>query len=130
VHEGEEPQPPFRIKADRRLSLELAYCVPIGIPHSVFLGWSDDDQDKALAWVSAEAEKCSRCRTTAAEWDPKQGGSRTAYVADESRCLGCEVLDMAARDLGDEQDTLGMKLGLVPNDEPDDDGDDPDGEDG
>ena len=102
--------------------MELAYCVPLGIPHSEFLSWPADDQDKALAYLAAESEKCRKCRTRAADWDPKQGGSRTAFVADISRCLGCELIQMAERDLKDspEGDMLGIQIGLVPNDEDDD----------
>jgi hypothetical protein len=120
VRAGEEPNSPFRIKADPGLARELAYCVPLGLPHSVFLGWDPDDQDKALAWGAQEQAKCQRCRTDPAEWDPKLGGSRTAYIVEDRRCLGCELLDMASRDLSKQQDTAGIHLGLVPNDEPDD----------
>lgn len=102
----------------------MAYCVPLGIPHSEFLGWSDDDQDKALAWLAHEREKCGRCGTTKAQWDPAQGGSRFAFVADVDRCMGCEVLDMANRDLAKQEDTLGVRVGLVPNDEDPTEGDD------
>ncbi len=104
--------------------MELAYCVPLGIPHSEFLSWPADDQDKAMAYLAEQSQRCKGCGTRSADWDPKQGGSRTAFVADVSRCLGCEVLDMAKRDLAEEKDTLGIRLGLIPNDEDDEEVDD------
>jgi hypothetical protein len=100
--------------------MELAYCVPRGIPHGEFLSWPADDQDKALAYLAAESERCSGCGTRSADWDPKQGGSRTAFVADITRCLGCEVKQQAERDLSKTpEENLGIRIGLVPNDEDD-----------
>lgn len=101
--------------------MELAYCVPLGLPHSEFLGWSPDDQDKALAYVADQSQKCRECGTRDRDWDPKQGGSRTAFVAEVSRCLGCEVVQMTKRDLSDTpEDHLGIRVGLVPNHEDED----------
>jgi hypothetical protein len=100
--------------------LELAYCAPQGIPHSEFLSWSADDQDKALAWLADQSNRCPDCRTRPEEWDPAQGGSRTAYVADVTRCLGCEVLGQARRDLNQmPEEHLGVHLALTPNDDSD-----------
>lgn len=81
-----------------------------------------DDQDKALAWTSEQAQKCSGCGTRPDEWDPAQGGSRHAYSAEPRRCLGCELLAQAQRDLQreEEADTLGVRLALIPNDETED----------
>lgn len=41
----------------------MAYCGPRGIPLSAFLGWSQDDQDAALAWQADQAQRCPRCGT-------------------------------------------------------------------
>lgn len=104
--------------------MELAYCVPLGLPHSEFLAWSADDQDKALAFLSDRSERCQDCGTKPAEWDPAQGGSRTAYVAEPIRCLGCETRAQAHRDLQHDADqNLGVHIILVPNEEDDDDPD-------
>jgi len=36
----------------------MAYCAPLGIPLSSFLGWDPDDQDAALAWRAYESRRC------------------------------------------------------------------------
>lgn len=118
MHAGEERRAPFRVRDDARLAAELAYVVPLGIPHSRFLSWSEDDQDKALAWRSLQSQRCSGCGTRADEWDPALGGDRHAYVADLSRCPGCEALDQARRDAPEHE--LGLRIGLVRNEGPDD----------
>ena len=117
VHDGEEPCSPFRLKADGRLRQELAYCAPLGLPHSEFLSWNDDDQDKALAWVTDQAELCAGgCGTRASEWDPKQGGHRFAYITQTRRCPGCELIDMAQQHMREHpEQNRGMLLGLLPN---------------
>ena len=91
--------------------------MPAGIAHSTFLSWHVDDQDKALAWQAEIAACCPSCGTRADEWDPAAGGSRTAYVADVTRCSGCEVVAIAERDLRTElPDELGVRISLAPND--------------
>ena len=77
--------------------------MPLGIPHSVFLGrvvrpgedpaWEDLDRDKALAFTRAKAELCPGCGTHPDWWDPAKGGHRFAYIGDQRYCPGCEVLD-------------------------------------
>ena len=66
----------------------MAYCVPIGIPHSKFLSWEPDDQDKALAFVREQRKTC-RCGTKPEEWVK----DRFAYVGQQRQCPGCEVLE-------------------------------------
>jgi hypothetical protein len=61
--------------------------VPKALPHSVFLGWADDDQDKALAYEAAVRQVCPRCGTRPAEWE----ADREAYVGQTHLCPGCEV---------------------------------------
>lgn len=81
--------------------MELDYCGPRGIPHSVFLGrivgphdpqWTEDDREKALWWMIHESEKCPSCRTRKDEYDPKQGGDLHAYQWKSHHCRGCEIL--------------------------------------
>lgn len=62
--------------------------MPAGIPHSVFLSWDEDDQDKALAYRREQATVCTGCGTRRAEWE----ADRFAYVAQSHQCPGCEVL--------------------------------------
>lgn len=85
----------------------------------MFLSWSEDDQDKALAWLADEAAHCGTCRTRADEWDPARGGDRYAYVVEPRRCAGCEALGQARRELQrdneHEDQLLGVHLALVPN---------------
>lgn len=94
--------------------------MPRGVPHSTFLSWHVDDQDKALAWQAEIAACCPSCGTRADEWDPAAGGSRTAYVADVTRCSGCEVVAIAERDLREDlPDELGVRISLAPNEDDD-----------
>ncbi|MGW4426435.1 hypothetical protein [Streptosporangium sp. NPDC004631] len=68
-------------------------CALYRVRHSEFLGWSADDRDKAV-WQHVRARQtCPHCRTRAAEWDERVGGHRHAYVARETRCRGCEVVE-------------------------------------
>lgn len=67
---------------------ELAYCVPLGIPHSKFLSWDPDDQDKAIGYTREQARVC-RCGTRQSEWKD----DRYAYVGQQRQCPGCEVLE-------------------------------------
>ena len=87
--------------------------MPRGIPHSVFLGrvvrpgvdpqWTDEDQDKALAFEQEKARCCSGCGTRPEEWDPERGGDRFAYVGARRYCPGCEVLHQEGRHIRDGQ---------------------------
>lgn len=74
----------------------MAYCVPLGIPHSEFLSWSEEDQDKALAYQRAMRELCS-CGTREAEWEE----DKFAYVSDHRQCPGCELIEMEKDNLPD-----------------------------
>lgn len=99
--------------------------MPRGIPHSTFLGWDPDDQDKALEWVALERRTCSGCGTRPDEWDPALGGDRDAYRAEPRRCAGCEELARAQRQLAaqhDEDELHGVRLALIRNDDEDGEG--------
>lgn len=87
---------------------ELDYCVPLALPHSEFLSWDEEDQDKALAHLRYQASVCNGCGTRKDEWSE----DRFAYVAQSDRCLGCEVLAQEKDNLP--EDTKGIRLFLVP----------------
>lgn len=69
----------------------MDYCGPKGIPHSGFLAWSEDDQQKALWWQAREAQRCTGCGTHPDDWNEDVGGSRDAYVPEERTCPGCRA---------------------------------------
>lgn len=72
--------------------------MPLGVPHSVFLGrivrpgrdpqWTDADRSYALAWSADKRATCGRCGTRADEWDEDED----AYISDHFTCPGCERL--------------------------------------
>lgn len=65
--------------------------------------FTDEDQDKALAFEREQARVCRGCGTRPEEWDPKRGGDRFAYVGQKRYCPGCEVLHQEGRMIKDEQ---------------------------
>lgn len=69
----------------------MDYCGPLGIPHSTFLGWSEDDQQKALWWKARNRQVCAGCGTHPDDWNEDLGGSRNAYVPEEVTCPGCRA---------------------------------------
>lgn len=84
--------------------------MPLGLPHSRFLAWSEDDQAKALAYVRREREKCSRCGTRKAEWEK----DRFAFVGNIEVCPGCEVLEQESGNIPEaERRSMAYKVGLV-----------------
>lgn len=99
-----------RLREDGPLLEELTYCVPIGLPHSQFQSWSDEDQDKALAFRRRERSLCPGCGTSKEEWrvDPD------AYLADVEVCHGCERVELENEN--DVAKAKGAKVGLLPRD--------------
>jgi len=77
------------------LRVELGYCVPLGIPHSVFKGWSLDDQDKALAFNGWKNHVCSKCGTAPEDWLDDDGTAMEPppYKVVAQECLGCATLE-------------------------------------
>lgn len=69
--------------------------MPLGIPHSDFLCWSEDDQDKAIAWNIEDRTRCKRCGTKPFEWLDENGREiiPPPYEATDRRCMGCATLD-------------------------------------
>lgn len=91
---------------------ELDYCVPLGIPHSVFLDWDEDDQDKALWWTANKRLTCESCGTRPEEWE-KDSEAYTGYT---DRCQGCRELHLRRKDLADlgEDERAGLRTFLIP----------------
>lgn len=75
----------------------MDYCGPRGIPHSRFLSWEQDDQDKALAWMEIVDLTCKQCGTRIEEWE----NDRFAYVGQAEYCPGCEVLGQEQENVPD-----------------------------
>jgi hypothetical protein len=73
----------------------MEFCAQHGIPHSVFLGWKIDDQDKALAWMLYERSRCPRCGTFPEEWLDEDGRNvePPPYYLRTRACLGCATLE-------------------------------------
>ncbi len=88
-----------------QLRAELAYCVPLGIPHSLFLGrpnpapgqptWTDDDRAKALAWQADRADHCSGCGQRQSDWRDEKGKELVdpPFELVETLCPACAVLE-------------------------------------
>lgn len=111
----ERRRPGKRLRWDRRLAEELAYCVPLGLPHSEFLGWDETDRDKAIAWLAEQRETCDRCGTRESDW-VHDGKALTPpkWDVDTYRCPGCAQIDRLARSIPDEADRAGLSIRIVP----------------
>jgi hypothetical protein len=72
------------------------------------LAWDEDDQDKALSYVTEEKTVCEECGTRSEEWDNEE----YPYVSWTRRCKGCEAMEQEIDNLGD--DKRGVKVMLVP----------------
>jgi hypothetical protein len=84
------------------------------MPHSEFLSWSDLDREKALAYALDDMATCKSCGTKAEDFDPQQGGHRFAYVAEVTRCVGCELIEMEQENVA-EDNRKGIRIGLTAN---------------
>jgi len=69
----------------------MAYCGPRALPHSQFLSWDPDDQDKALAWLLEDMSRCPGCGTHPDDWigEEKYPLEPPPYSVGSQRCLGC-----------------------------------------
>lgn len=83
--------------------------MPKGLPHSEFLAWDEDDQDKALEYMRQQRTVCEGCGTREETWqrDP------FAYVGWIDRCKGCEVIKQEEDNVPAGQEK-GVKISLVP----------------
>lgn len=73
----------------------MEYCAPLGIPHSEFMGWNDDDRNKALSYVAWKKKFCSKCGTDPDEWMDEDGkfAEPPPYEAVTNVCYGCATLE-------------------------------------
>ena len=77
-----------RIKGDPYLSLTLALCQELGVPHSTFTAWPDRDQDLALARYVIANDRCPGCNApTEAQQNP------AGHEIDVVECLMCWQLE-------------------------------------
>ena len=95
-----------RLEGDAELNYELSYCVPLGIPHSFFLGgefkWTQDDRDKAILWTSRERQRC-QCGTFPDEWlEDGRPVDDPPWEMRSRRCIACSDLEEAREALGKE----------------------------
>ena len=97
----------------------MEYCGPRALPHSVFLAWSQDDQDKALAWMVHDRSKCSRCGTFPEDWVAPDGRMKIPppFEAHDRTCYGCQQIDRYSRYLEKEGgESAGRIVVLTPAD--------------
>lgn len=75
--------------------MEMAYCAPLGIPHSQLLKWDREDVDKAISYTAWKGKFCQKCGTDPAEWLDENGEAvePPPYVAVTHICLGCATLE-------------------------------------
>jgi hypothetical protein len=84
----------------------MDYCGPLGIPHSRFLTWSEDDQQKALWWKARQRQTCPNCSTHPDDWNEDLDGRRDAYTGEIQTCPGCRERQRVEADLErDRRDT-------------------------
>lgn len=72
----------------------MSLCDEYGIPHSEFLGWSDEDRAKTLAYRYEKSDRCVMCGTAPWEWE----GNKNAYTHEDRFCMGCYIKHMANED--------------------------------
>jgi hypothetical protein len=105
-----------RLEDGGQLGAELAYCVPLGIPHSILLGrpqpgpgeplWTMDDRAKALGWRADQAEHCGSCGQRRSDWLDAQGKELRdpPFEVVESLCSGCQALGYHREESAEERD--------------------------
>jgi hypothetical protein len=59
------------------------------VPRSVFLGWSDDDRDWALALLAYEADLCACGQPRSESMSPDNEGG---YTTEPLRCHACAAV--------------------------------------
>lgn len=90
----------------------MRVCDHYRISHSEFLTWTDDDRAKAIHTRLRIERTCKQCGTRPEEWDPDQGGDRSAYHAVASTCRGCQERESRLDTLTDAQRGRGVYVGL------------------
>lgn len=84
----------------------MAFCNDKGIPHSEFLEWPENDQDKALAFRRFESTRCGTCGTREEDWEEH----RHAFIGDLYRCPGCEILEQEKSNVPDGEKGIHVRL--------------------
>lgn len=81
----------------------MEYCGPRALPHSQFLSWPEDDQDKALAWMIDKQDTCRNCGSYPDEWVEQDENGRFFKVqpppmyARTHSCEGCATIEHAEK---------------------------------
>lgn len=93
--------------------------VPLGIPHSTFLAWSADDQDKALAWMVRKSEACPSCGTNPDTWVTPDGELviPPPYEPHSFKCEGCRQRSLFEKSFDKDGPPAGTSIVLIPSDE-------------
>jgi hypothetical protein len=84
-----------RLHLDSRFRAEMRLCNKMGIPHSQFMSWDVDDQEKALQYDAWIGMLCPGCSTHPEMWERDQ----YALVGDTHMCHGCREIENARQDI-------------------------------
>jgi hypothetical protein len=82
--------------------MEMEYCAPLGIPHSQFLRWSTDDQDKAMAYEVYKRTVCHKCGTIPEDWIDHETGRELddpPFEPVTRYCQGCATMEDAREEI-------------------------------
>jgi hypothetical protein len=90
------------------LALELKVCHHYRLRHSEFLGWDQDDRDKAIWSVLRELETCAGCGTRPDEWED----DLDAFEAANELCRGCRALEIGREAYKDRSPPAGVHVVL------------------
>jgi metal-sulfur cluster biosynthetic enzyme len=78
--------------------------------------WSQDDQDKAIAWQQFQRLTCQNCGTRLEEWEEDS----VAYITSTVRCPGCEAIAVEQDNIEQQvkesagSSTKGVRVVLIP----------------
>lgn len=89
-----------------------------GIPHSFFLGgpfmWTQDDQDKAMAFITERNLVCVSCGSRDDEWIDEHGHLLPESLEAYSHvCYGCRELGRARKEQGEDNEGVTWYLGPI-----------------
>jgi hypothetical protein len=85
--------------------MEMEYCFDHAVPHSQFMEWSEDDQDKVIAYNVFKRTVCAKCGTIPEDWLDEQGEylEPPPYVVTTRHCPGCATLSDAREEIPQER---------------------------
>lgn len=96
----------YRLQNDPQFAAEMRLCKEWRIPHSEFLGWSTEDQKKALGHFFYEALRCGSCGIHPTDWpDPDE----PVFEATSLFCPGCYELERFNRWAKEQAESSGAK---------------------